>query len=128
MADLLYYFQRSRSISRLPHVSFPFLRFPPPSYRCSRLSSLTLPVRFALLDPTSLRRGRLDRRITLTLPSHATLRECDVELGIVTVSDAGGPVAQIPRDDQVRVLPYCASRRITRPHWDQNERSGLEGP
>jgi hypothetical protein len=78
----------------------PFPPLPPPSCRCSHLSPPTLSARFALLDPTSLRRGRLDRRITLALPSHTTPGECDAEPVIVTASDVGGPMAKIPRDDR----------------------------
>jgi hypothetical protein len=80
----------------------------PPSCRCSHLSPPTLPARFALLDPTSLRRGRLDRQISLALPSHTTPEECDAEPGIVPTSNISRPMAKIPRDDRVRILPCCA--------------------
>jgi hypothetical protein len=80
----------------------------PPSCRCSHLSPPTLPARFALLDPTSLRRARLGRWIMLALPSFTTPGKCDVEPGIVPASNIGRPMAKIPRDDWVRVLPYCA--------------------
>jgi hypothetical protein len=42
MADLLHYFYRSRSLSRLPHVSFPFLRFLLPAAVALIFSSPTL--------------------------------------------------------------------------------------
>lgn len=92
-----------------------FPPLPPPSCRCSHLSPLTLSARFALLDPTSLRRGRLDRRITLALPSHTTPGECDAEPVIVTASDVGGPMAKIPRDDRCEFC-LAAPRDALRVH------------